>query len=397
MGNQFVNAQGKPVQLRGVNLSGMEFVAVQGWDPSDPTGGGFGQPNNPEWAAISSWKANAVRIPLNEDSWLALTCTDIDGNTKNADPGANYKSALANLVQGANAAGLYVILDLHWAAPGTLCPEDQGEMADADHSLAFWTSIANTYKNNPAVIFELFNEPFFGTSDFTGNAWSYMMSGTGGSFTGIPEAGPGTGPNSAQLANPYYEDVQVNWNIASYQAMLNAVRATGATNVVLVGTMQYSQDLSQWLAYKPTDPLNQMAAAWHPYPTFGQTWENPCTGSDDYCVPNFAPAIFTEVQGILAAGIPVIATETGDQDTSGTVGAPLVATVTAFADAPGSASTSSEPEATWPAVSGLPPVSVLGWTWDVWSDSNNVLIQNVGGTPTPGYGQFYQNWLVKHL
>jgi hypothetical protein len=161
------------------------------------------------------------------------------------------------------------------------------------------------------------------------------------------------------------------WNIASYQAMINAVRATGATNVLLIGSVSYTADLSGWLSHKPSDPLNQIAATWHPYPTYGSTWGTPA-----WAQPNYSPEIFTEVQNILAAGIPVIATETGDQDTAGTVGAPLVQTITTFADANG--------------------VSVLGWTWDVWQDPDFVLIKDVNGTPTDGYGVFFQNWLVNH-
>ncbi|MGA2964234.1 MAG: cellulase family glycosylhydrolase, partial [Candidatus Korobacteraceae bacterium] len=211
-GNTFVDGSGKVVQLRGVNLSGMEFVAINGYDPSDPTGAQFGQPNNPNWSAIQSWKANIVRIPLNEDSWLALTCTDAANVVHNADPGGNYKQTLANLVQEANAAGLYVILDLHWAAPGNACPMLQSQMADTDHSLDFWTSIAGTYKNNPAVMFELFNEPFldfdFSGDDGTDASWDYLMFGTGGNeFTGYPLSDD----------NGDWVNVTATWSIASYQ------------------------------------------------------------------------------------------------------------------------------------------------------------------------------------
>ena len=376
-GSQLIDAWGNAIQLRGVNLSGMEGVGVQGWDLADPTGGEMGQPFGPNWLAIQSWKANVVRIPLNEDSWLGLTCTDINGDVRNADPGANYQQTLTNLIRGANDAGLYVILDLHWAAPGNLCPLFQGQMADADNSVAFWTSIANTYRNNPAVLFELFNEPYF-TNDFQGNAWSYLMFGTeGGPFTGIPAEGVG---------DPlWYEDYQTTWNIASYQQLISAVRSTGAPNVLLIGSVAYTSELSGWLANMPSDPLNQMAASWHPYPTYGTTWGTPA-----YAQPQNSPQIFTEVQNILAAGIPVIITETGDQNSPGTgIGAgcalpanyslcaPLVTTVVQFADQNG--------------------LSVLGWTWDLWYGASSfVLIQDDNGTPTDGYGQVFQSWLVNH-
>lgn len=359
-GHRFIDSAGRIIQLRGVNYSGFEFVAIQGWSAADPSGAQGGQYGGPKWSAIKSWKANTVRIPLNEASWLGYPCTDTNGVKHNPDPGGNYKSSVQKQVAQAIAAGLYVIIDLHWSAPGNTCPMLQTQMANQDHSLAFWTSVANTFKNNPAVLFELFNEPFMNFG-FAGDGWSYMMKGMGGSFSSYPATS-----NSGN-----WQEVKRPWKIASYQAMLNAVRATGARNVVLIGSMQYSQDLSRWLEHRPTDPLKQMAAVWHPYATFGTKWGTPA-----YAQPNFAPVVFSDVRKILAAGFPVIATETGDQNTPGTVGAPLVANVTRWADEHG--------------------VSVLGWAWNVWGEPAHVLIKDVNGTPTDGYGQVFRDWLMAH-
>jgi hypothetical protein len=360
LGGQFVDAGNNRIQLRGVNYSGYEFGPIQGWTGNDPSGAQAGQAGGPNINALKSWKVNTLRIPLNEASWLGYSCTDAGGTVHNPDPAGNYKSSVQNLVNAATAAGIYVILDLHWTAPGTMCPMLQGQMADADHSLAFWTSVANTYKSNPAVMFELFNEPFF-NFDFTGDAWAYMMKGTGGSFSGYPA----TGSNGA------WKDVKQPWAVASYQQMLDTVRATGATNVVLIGGMQYAQEFSGWLSHKPVDALNQFAAVWHPYPSFGKTW-----GTYEYSQPNFAPDVFNQVLAIQNAGIPVIATETGDQNSAGTVGAPLVKTITQFADQTG--------------------MSLLGWGWDVWSGPDNVLIKDVNGTPTDGYGKVFHDWMIAH-
>lgn len=356
-GNRFVDAAGETLQLRGVNYSGFEFVAIQGWHPADPSGAQAGQAGGPNWRAIKAWRANVVRIPLNEASWLGHACTDSEGQTRKPDPAGNYRAAVQQQVAEARAIGLYVILDLHWSAPGDTCPMLQMQMANADHSLDFWTSVANTFKHNPAVLFELFNEPFY-NFDFEGDAWPHLMQGKGGQFSGYP----------ATSSGGKWLDLKRPWAVASYQAMLDAVRATGARNVVLVGGLQYSQDLSGWLAHRPKDPLRQMAAVWHPYPTFEAKWGTPI-----YAQPNKSPDIYCHVRQILAAGFPVIATETGDRNIPGTQGAPLVSNVITFADQHG--------------------ISLLGWGWNVWGEPDNVLIKDVDGTPTSGYGEVFRDWL----
>lgn len=103
--------------LRGVNVSYLESVAVQGWDPSDPGGGG-----KPQWPALLASKVNAVRFPLNEASWLDYSCADATGATRDPDPGKNYRQTVEQTVQEANAAALYVILDLHLERTRQLLP-----------------------------------------------------------------------------------------------------------------------------------------------------------------------------------------------------------------------------------------------------------------------------------
>jgi hypothetical protein len=253
-GNRLVDAAGNVVQLRGVSFSGFEFVAIGGWSPADPSGGQAGQPDGPRWSAVKAWHANAVRFTLNETSWLGLTCVDTDGVTRDGDPGGNYRSAIATQVEEATAIGLYVILELHWAAPGNTCPMVQTQMANMDHSVDFWSSVASTFMNNSAVMFSLYNEPFFFGLSSPQDEWSALM--RGGTFSYYP----------ATSGTHNYQNVMVAWSSAGMQTLLDAVRGTGATNVVLISGVEFGNNLSNWLANKPHDVLNQIAAVWHPYP-----------------------------------------------------------------------------------------------------------------------------------
>jgi endoglucanase len=333
-GNSFVNQNGKTFQMRGVNVSGLESVAIQGWSVSDPWGG-----MKPVWSALQAWKVNSVRLPLNEASWLGYTCVDGNGVTLDPDPGRNYRATVAQTVSAANAAGLYVILDLHWSAPGTICPTDQNWMADIDHSIAFWTSIADTFKANPAVIFELYNEPVLTDSAAGWNAWL-----NGGAQTTVR---PGGGKTYA-------------WTSAGMQQLLDAVRATGATNVVLCGGVSYSNALTSFPSHIPIDPISQLGAAWHVY-SFN-VYVDPGPGTS---TANMLAAV--------SANVPLVITEVGDTDGAGASGS-FVKKILTFADSTG--------------------YSYFGWTWNDWGQSSNDLILDSSGTPTIGFGTYFKQHLI---
>ena len=78
------------------------------------------------------------------------------------------------------------------------------------NSLAFWKEVAAAYKNHPAVIFDLYNEPH----DVSWDVWR-----NGGKVTEKDEGRPEASEFEA----------------VGMQALLDAVRATGAKNVVIVG------------------------------------------------------------------------------------------------------------------------------------------------------------------
>ena len=288
--NKFVSTlTGSVIQLLGVSVSGLE----QGSSSFANGVENYGNAADAGFAAMASWNINVVRIPLNEDSWLGVNNCVSDGGTS-AKLQSNLKQAVAN----ANAAGLYVILDLHWTAPNSFgCPQGQGGMADADNSVAFWTSIANTFKGNPAVMFELFNEPF-GT-----NVYANWVAGINSSApSGQSASDLSILRNGGTYDNGYWYQCNNGCNltggteylaantgpfqVAGMQAMVNAIRATGATNVILSNPIGWAGQIQTWLSAMPTDPAGQLAAGWH----------EDGTGTSD-------------AQAVLAAGFPIVITE----------------------------------------------------------------------------------------
>ncbi len=263
-GNHFVNGAGQTIRLLGVNHPSAEYACVDGFGYND------GNQDAADAAAIASWNANAVRVPLNEDCWLG-----INGQPNNSqDPGQTltadgYRTAVENYVAQLNAHGLYAILDLHWSAPGSQVAENQQPMPDMDHSPAFWTSVATAFKSNPAVVFDLFNEPYDPTDPRSGDdgntsdavTWGCWESGT------KPDVVGGGAPPVACDTQAY--DANGNpttrYQIAGMQTLLNAVRNAGATQPIMTGGLDYANDLTQWAANAPDDPLNQEAASFHNY------------------------------------------------------------------------------------------------------------------------------------
>ena len=250
--NHLVNSSGATVQLVGVNRSGTEYACAQGWGIFD------GPSDAASVATIASWHANAVRIPLNEDCWLAINGVNA------AYSGTNYRNAIANYVSEVNAAGMVAVLDLHWGAPGTQLATSQEQMPDADHSPAFWTSVAGTFAHTPGVVFDLFNEPH----DVSWSCWR----------------------NGCTLSN--------GTAAAGMQTLLNAVRSAGATQPVMAEGLAWGGDLSGWSANEPSDPDHALVASAHLY-NFSGCNSATCWNS------TIAP---------VASSVPVVTGEIGETD-----------------------------------------------------------------------------------
>jgi endoglucanase len=309
---------GHTVQLRGVNRSGLEYACIQGY--------GFFDSPHPDRiddpamiAAMKSWDINAVRVPLNEDCWLGV-------NAPRPFSGTAYRRIVRRYVAALNAAGLYVILDLHWAAPGRMPATNQIPMADRDHAPAFWRSVARTFSSDHALVFDLFNEPY-------GISWKCWRDGCV-----VPASG----------GRPAYR-------AAGMQQLIDAVRSTGARQPLMLGGIQWSLDLSGWLAHEPGDPLHALVASEHDYGGL-----SPCSSACRGAIIN------------TRRRVPVVLGELGETDCRHG----YIDQMMRFADDHG--------------------ISYLGWAWDAvspggWSCSGGPsLITSYRGTPT-GYGVGFED------
>ena len=269
-------------------------------------------------AAIAAWRANAVRVPLNETCWLAIN------GVKREYSRDNYRRVISDFVTRLNNAGMVAILELHWSAPDTMVALRQAPMPDRDHTPEFWRQVAAAYGNNNRVIFDLFNEPFPDSNRDTPEAWRCWHDG--GTCIGM------------------------SYQAAGMQELVDTIRSTGATNVIMVGGVQYAATLSHWLANKPSDPRNNLAASWH---IDNFSW---CTTA----------ACWDSTAAPVAVQVPLVLGELGQNDR----GSAFVTSLMDWMDArPGG-------------------VGYLGWSWDVWGDPLD-LITNYDGTPTT-YGQTFK-------
>jgi hypothetical protein len=258
LGNHFVNGAGQAIRLLGVNHASFEYACDEGYAYDD------GHMTDADAAVIASWHANAVRVPLNEDCWLG-----INGDPSNSQAPSppltqtGYQQEVKNYVAALHAHGLYAILDLHWSAPGANKADGQQPMPD-DHSAAFWSSVATTFKSDPAVVFDVFNEPFSpndprsGDDPNPGHAVSWDCWVSGGCTV------PRYSGTATRTADAY--------TAVGMQSLVSAIRTAGATQPVLVGGLDYANDLTGWVAHAPDDPLNQEAASFHNY--MGKTCDN---------------------------------------------------------------------------------------------------------------------------
>ncbi len=226
-GAKVLNANGKPVWLYGVNIASLEWR-----NDGDHVQESVNR-------AIHDWKVNLIRLPLAQDRWFGKMKDQTDG-------GAAYRAIVDNIVDTCAMAHVYIDLDLHWSDCGTWVNEGgrlgQHNMPDRN-SVTFWHDMATRYKNHPNVIFGLYNEPH----DVSREVWH-----NGGMTDDLP-------PKWNR------DQTRIRYDSVGMQKLFDAVRATGAQNLVTIAGLDWGYDLSGVLQSYAITGTNYVYET-HPYP-----------------------------------------------------------------------------------------------------------------------------------
>ncbi|HLK17224.1 MAG TPA: cellulase family glycosylhydrolase [Fimbriimonadaceae bacterium] len=312
-GNKVLDPRGHPVVLRGVNAACMEWS-------SD----GEGHLMTTIETAVNAWHANIIRLPMSEDRWFGKADEQKDG-------GLAYRALVKRAVNYCSDHGCYILLDLHWNDADEWGKNIGQHVMPDMHSLEFWRSCAREYRNQHAVLFDLYNEPHDTT-------WDIWLKG------GDIEEKRGVGARQGRF-------VPVKYHTPGMQAMLDAVRSTGARNAVVCGGLDWAYDLSGFLkGFQLKDPHGRgVIYACHTYPIKGDTVDKWLTKLD--------AALPT---------IPVIMSEFGANNRG---------------------ATANQPNAWVERVVREMEARHCNWiAWDLHPAAGPVLISDWKYTPTPSFG-----------
>lgn len=200
VGNLVKSKDGKTVWLQGLNVVSLEWTAT-----------GEHVLRSAQ-VAVDEWKSNIVRLPVKDDFWFGEGAGQKDG-------GAAYRQLVDAAVNIVANRGAYVLIDLHrFRAP-------------TDDHVKFWKEIAAKYKNHPAILFDLFNE----AHDIS---WEVWRDG------GMVDDKSRPADEDAFLSAEEKAKAVKGFRSPGMQGLVNAVRETGARNIVVVGGLDWAYDLS---------------------------------------------------------------------------------------------------------------------------------------------------------
>lgn len=185
-GNKMVNAQNEPVVLRGMSLFWSQWIEGSKYYNSQAV----------KWLK-DDWNCTVVRAAMG---------VEMGGYLENKD---TELSKVLRVIDACIDEGIYVIVDWH----------DHHAENNQEEAIEFFKEIAETYGDEPNIIYEIFNEPLQ-------VSWG-------------------------RVVKPYAE------------AVISEIRAIDSNNVIIVGTPTWSQDVD-FAAANPLD-FNNIAYSLHFY------------------------------------------------------------------------------------------------------------------------------------
>ncbi|HTM15249.1 MAG TPA: cellulase family glycosylhydrolase [Terracidiphilus sp.] len=257
-GNRIINSlTGIPILLRGLNRSGLEY--------SDPDEQGFLSGASISRAEIQvitqNWRANIIRLPFNQDFALRGRA----GRT-----GEEYMQALDQVIFWASMFGAYILLDLQWLDVERIYGGNRNFVAPLPNteSIDLWSTLARRYRDEPAVLYDLFNEPHDRLPD---DPW------------------PLNKPDGTTYPASQMRVTTNEWQPWA-RALTQAIRNENPDALVFISGTNWAYDLGGM----PVDGLDNVIYSTHVYPNKGTDWDN--------------------VFGDLSESVPVFAGELGGTD-----------------------------------------------------------------------------------
>ena len=181
VGNQILDKNNEPVQLRGMSY----FWSMAGEASL------YYNEDVVKWLA-SDWKISVIRAAMGISETWGVGGAAVGYLGAGANAKENEKARIERVITGAIEAGIYVIIDWHSHTAHT----------QTEESLEFFREMADTYKDYPNIIYEIYNEPI------------------------------------GSAANP-----QANWQLIKpyTQTLIDAIRAIDPYNIIIIGTPFYCQ------------------------------------------------------------------------------------------------------------------------------------------------------------
>jgi len=205
VGNRLQDKNGREVWLQGVHVVSLE------WNPKGESVLAATK------EAIENWKGNVIRLSIKDDFWYGKGAKNMPQN----DGGEAYRKLVDDVVNFAANRGAYVVIDHH-----------RFGYVKEEH-LPFWKEVAERYKNHPAVLFDILNEP-------NGISWEIWRNGgvivKKGDKAKVDEAAFLSAEEKAKNAEGPYSP--------GMQKLVEAIRETGARNIIVAGGLDYAYDLS---------------------------------------------------------------------------------------------------------------------------------------------------------